>query len=200
MLDANYYPEHERLISDLRQNGFVVEDIWDWVNGVTPVAAESILISHLERVTSDKLAEGIARTLTQKNFKNVLPALLRSFERTSSYGTGWVIGNAIALQPWPKNLWEKILSLAADPKFRRARQLLVWRLHRIKLPAVEPTLIKLVEDRDVDAFALIALRYCGSIETWKALGRIDPTGRSVLFKRELKKIAKRLEERLQKTS
>ena len=199
MLDANYYPEHERLISDLRQNGFVVEDIWDWVNGPAPAASESILLSHLEHVTSDKLVEAIARALTQKNFRDALPALLRRFERTPSDGAGWAIGNAIAFQPWPKNLWEKILSLAADPRLG-GRENLVWRLHRIKLPAVEPTLIKLVEDRDVDAFALIALRYCGSIETWKALGRIDPTGRTVLFKRELKKIAKRLDERLQKTS
>jgi hypothetical protein len=200
MLDANYYPEHERLIGDLRQNGFVVEDIWDWVNGPAPAASESILLSHLEQVTSDRLAEAIARALTQKNFRNALPPLLRRFERTSSDGARWAIGNAIAFQPWPKNLWEKILSLAADPKFERGRRNLVWRLHRIKLPAVEPTLMQLVEDRDVDAFALIALRYCGSIETWKALETIDPAGRTVLFKRELKKIAKRLEERLQKTS
>lgn len=200
MLDANYYPEHERLIGDLRKNGFVVEDIWDWVNGPAPGASESILLSHLEQVTSDRLAEAIARALTQKNFRNALPTLLRRFERTSSDGARWAIGNAIAFQPWPKDVWENILTLAADPKFGRGRQNLVWRLHRIKLPAVEPTLIKLVEDRDVDAFALIALRYCGSIETWKALGTIDPTGRTVLFKRELKKIAKRLDERLQKTS
>ncbi|HEV7488153.1 MAG TPA: hypothetical protein VGQ65_20965 [Thermoanaerobaculia bacterium] len=201
MLDANYYPEHDRLISDLRQNGFAVEDIWDWVNGLTPAGAESILISHLELDTSDRLVEAIARALTQKNFTNALPALLRRFERArEEYGTGWVIGNAIACQPWPKHLWETILSLAADPKFGRNRQMLVWCLHQIKLPAVEPTLIKLVDDQNVGAHALIALRRGGSIESWKTLRTVDPTGRSVLFKRELKKIAKRLDKRLQKTS
>jgi len=117
-----------------------------------------------------------------------------------SDGAGWAIGNAIALQPWPENLWKTILSLATDPKFGIGRQMIVCRLHRIKLRVVEPTLITLVEDRDVDAFALAALRYCGSIETWKAMETIDTTGRTVLFKRELKKIAKRFEERLQKTS
>jgi hypothetical protein len=155
-------------------------------------------VSHLEQVTSDDLAEAIARALTQKNFQNALPALLRRFERTSSDAARWAIGNAIAYHPWPKDLWEKILALAVDPKFGRGRQNLVWRLHRINLRVVEPRLITLVEDRDVDAFALIALRYCGSIETWKALETLDPTGRTPLFKRELAKIAKRLRERLEK--
>lgn len=196
-MDAAYNLEHERLLSDLRQTGFALQDIWDWVNGPAPVGSESILLSHLEYATSEKLVEGIARALTQKNFRNAVPALLQRFVRTSCDSARWAIANAIAYQPFPKHLWEDILAVAVDPKFGSGRQNLVWRLHRVKLPGVETTLLELVDDPDVDAFALMALKYCGSFETYETLRRIDPAGKSLLFKRELTKTVKRLEKRLQ---
>lgn len=62
--DRTYAEEHAHLISDLAQIGLAIEDVWDWVNGPTPVAAAPVLLSHLDRVRSEKLVEAIARSLS----------------------------------------------------------------------------------------------------------------------------------------
>lgn len=195
-MDPAYEYEHAQLLGDLRRSGIEVSDIWSWANGSTPFAAEGVLVSYVERVTNERLREGIARALTQKPFQNAVPALLRAFRASTDDSTRWAISSAIAFHGFPRESWSDILALAADARFGRGRQNFVQRLHRIRLPGVESTLLALIDDPDVDAFAVMSLGHCGSPIAYRHLSGVALANRSALFKREVPKALKRLVRRL----
>ena len=195
-MDAIYAREHGELVADLKRSGLYVVDIWSWVNGSTPIAAEPILLRHLERCTHERLKEGITRALMQKSFKNTASVLIEQFATSLDDSTRWAMAHAVAYLGFPKKSWPQILALASNRSYGRGRQYLVQRLHRIKLPQVEPLLIDLVDDPDVDAFAVSALGRCGGIAALERLRNVDATPRSPLFRRELAKAVSRLSARL----
>ena len=195
-MDPAYDTQHAQLIADLRRAGHDISDLWEWVNGKAPDSAGVILVHHLRHATHERLREGIARALTQKSFKHAVPPLLEAFRTSRDDSTRWAIANAIAFLGFPKGCWDEVLEIAANPAFGRGRQNLVLRLHRIKLPVVEQTLLGLVDDEDVDAFAVTALGYCGTSNAYEVLRRLDGTARSPLFQRELPKAMLRIQERM----
>ena len=195
-MDTDYDRQHAQLIADLRRAGHDVSDVWQWVNGRTPDSAGTILIHHLRLATHERLREGIARALTEKAFKHAVPALLELFQKSRDDSTRWAIGNAIAFLGFPKLYWNDVLRVVANPLYGRGRQNLVLRLHRIKLPIVEQTLLGLIDDADVDVFAVIALSYCGTSNAYEALSRLDVSARSPLFQREVPKALRRIQKRM----
>jgi hypothetical protein len=196
--DAHYRAELDALTVDLREHGFQIETVNDWASGRTPPAAESALIFWLEQSIREDTREVVVRMLTQKDFRNAVPALLRQFARSDSDSTRWSISNAVAHIGFSRQHWPDILRLVANPRFGRGRQNLVSVLHRVRLPETEGVLLGLLDDRDVDAFAVTALSYCGSYATCQHLRGLSLEGRSPLFQREVPKAIRRLERKLPK--
>jgi hypothetical protein len=58
----------------------------------------------------------------------------------------------------------------------------------------------MVDDPDVDAFAVRALSFCGSCATYEYLETVSVSERSVLFKRTLRAALPRLETKLARRS
>jgi hypothetical protein len=196
MPDTILAREHALLLASLHRSGLEVASIQEWINGRTPLDAAPILIEHLEGCTSEDLKDALARALTQREFKAAIPALLRQFALVVNDDVRWAIGQAIAVLGFPKPFWPEILRLASSREYGRGRQNLVWRLHRIRLPEVERIWMGLVSDQDVDAFAVMALGYCGSHESYEFLRALDTSARTVLVRREVPKAVKRLAKRL----
>ncbi len=173
-----------------------VSSVWDLVNTPdTPYAsAAPILIRHLEVATDERLVEGIARALTNKAFRAAMPALIQQFRAVTNDAARWAIGNAIAAVAW-KGHENAILELAANPAFGSGRQMLVWRLHRIKDRSVEPLLISLLGDPTVDAFAASALGYCGGRNALDALQSMNFSDRTLHTKKAVPKAIAKIEER-----
>jgi HEAT repeat protein len=122
--------------------------------------------------------------------------LLKKFVQVRGDGVRWAIANALVYLGFSRQSWDEILRLAADTSYGGGRQNLVKRLHRIKSPAVEPTLLSLLDDPDVDAFAASSLGRRGGQRALAKLQSLDLSGRSVLTKREVPKAIERLRRRL----
>jgi len=194
--DNGFRQEATKLEAHLHDHGFIFESLNDWISGRTPSSAERPLIAWLERTSSDEIRDLIARILTQKGFVSALEPLMRAFRASGNDSTRWAIGNAISHIGFTKAHWHDILGLAADPRFGRGRQMIVDVLHRIKLPETEAVLVSLLDDRDVDAFALRALSYCGSYSAYERLRQMSVEERSPLFRQTLTTAIPRLERKL----
>jgi hypothetical protein len=110
--------EEDKLVRDLRAAGFRLSSIWDWVNSsdVSYVDAEPILLRHLASATDERLVEGIARSLTDKVFRQSLRPLIAKFPQVNNDSVRWAIADAICVIGFKKSDWQDILKLAADPK------------------------------------------------------------------------------------
>lgn len=156
-------PEGRSVVLELRKTGHDITSLWDWVNRPVPDdVEEKTLQRYLEQAVSASVTEALARILTQRRFKASTPLLIQKFRKAEDKSARWAIGNAISSKRYLKNCWPDLLELATNPAFGSARAPIVERLHRIKLPEVEPILIQLLDDPDVDINAVYALRYCGS--------------------------------------
>jgi hypothetical protein len=188
-------PQHELLVAELRRRGYQLTSIYDWVNGPAPVEAEEILLRHLASAVEPRTVEGIARALTQKGFRAAVPTLLRRFAEIEDNSARWAIANAIVYHGFNRTDWPVVLSYVVERRFGIGRQNLVWRLHRIKLPETETVLLSLIDDPDVDSFAVTALGRCGGREALERLRTVALKGRSKLMQREVPKAIRRLEVR-----
>lgn len=195
-LMTDILPEHAALLADLHTAGFAPNSVYDWVNGSTPPAAEEILLAHLANATEPATVEGIVRALTQRGFKSAVPILVRKFGDVPEEHVRWAIANAIAYHGFRRTDWPQILKYAEDPRFGTGRQNLVAVLHRIKGPEVEALLIRLIQDPDVDAFAVMALGRCGGNRAREALQSLTLADRTPLMQREVPKAIKRIEARM----
>ena len=189
-------PEHAALLADLHSAGFAPNSVDDWVNGATPAAAEEILLRHLSSATEPATVEGIVRALTQRGFKAAVPILVRKFGEVPEDHVRWAIANAVAYHGFRRADWPQLLEYAEDPRFGPGRQNLVAVLHRIKRPEVEGLLIRLIQDPDVDAFAVMALGRCGGNRARQALQSLALADRTPLMRREVPKAMKRIEARI----
>lgn len=198
MSDQHFRREHAELIADLRRNGFDIESLNEWMQSRTPLAAQSILLRHLDRCTTDDMKNFIARVMTQKGFEGAVPSLLDAFESCLNDSARWAIAYVVAYLGIRKQHWQQVLRLVADPQFGGGRQNLVGKLHHIKASETEPLLVHLIDDADVDAFAVSALGYCGGDTALKVLQAINTEGRTPLFKREVPKAIMRIERRIQR--
>ena len=170
----------------------------DWITERTPRAAEHLLLGWLDQTESDEVRELIARVLTQKGFGRSVGALIKAFRVASNDGTRWAIGNAIVHIGFTQNHWSELVDLASERRLGPGRQMIVGALHRLKAPDTESVLLSLLNDGDVDAFALRALSFCSSDLTYEHLQTLSGEGRSPLFKRTLTSALRRLEKRLKK--
>ena len=78
------------------------------------------------------------------------------------------IGNALAVVCTREHV-PRLLILAADSRYRRARQMFIYKLGDFGDPSVFPTLVALLDDDDVSGHATFALGRLGRSEGAAAL-------------------------------
>jgi hypothetical protein len=156
--------EQAPLLSELRDAGFQVESVWDFVNTANKYpAAIPILLRHLTVPYSKRIKEGIVRALTVSYAgPDVLRELIRQYcaetdDRANSLK--WVLGNAISEVATPAD-GETIIALATDPTHGDARDMITQRLPRVVKDKARlgEILQHLMKDKQTAAYALRASR------------------------------------------
>lgn len=177
-------PTPSGLLEDLRHAGVPVSDVWDLVNSqVQYRAALPVLIDWLQsvdaRVPADerpKVREGLVRALSVPAARPAAaPVMIEEFRRAldpSGLGFRWVVGNALSVVA-DDSVFDEIMTLAQDPRYGKARQMVVLGLARSKDPRAVTLLVSLLDDEDVVAHAVMAL------------GKIRPPGVRPLVERLL---------------
>lgn len=157
------------LIDDLHRSGIMVDDLWELVNSkVEYRAAIPVLIDWLqdvdERVPLEsrrQVREGLIRALSVPAARPIAARILigefRRTPDTAGSGLGWVIGNALSVTA-DDSVFDEIAPLAADRSYGKARQMIVLGLAKSKDARVVPLLVGLLNDDDVVAHAVMALR------------------------------------------
>lgn len=157
-----------RLVSDLRDAGVPVGDLWDLVNArVQYRSAIPVLIEWLQEVDSrvdaadrSKVREGLVRALSVPAARPAAaPVLVREFRQArdpAGLGFGWVVGNALSVVA-DDSVFDEIAGLVNDRGFGKARQMVVLGLGRSKDARAVPLLVGLLGDEDVVAHAVMAL-------------------------------------------
>jgi hypothetical protein len=189
--------QEKRLLKELNARGVHVASIWDLVNGPTSVyrGTEEILVRHLSLATDEGLIAGLARALTDKAFSSASPILIQQFQSVQSENVRWAIGNAISITGFKGNEAE-VLGLIGNPKFGKAREMLVGKAHLIFDPSIERLLIGLLYDPDLDYLAADALSKCGSQTALQALRSMDLTKCSFRTRKGVPKAIQRLLKKL----
>lgn len=125
--------------------------------------AVPVLVEWLSRVTDRKLKEEIVRTLSVPWAKPLAtkPMIdefrqLRESEDPSGLGLRWAMGNALNVIA-DDAFFEDLVALATEPRFGRAREMIVLGLGKSKRPEAAEVLLNLVDDPDVDGHAIQAL-------------------------------------------
>ena len=191
--------ENSKLCMALKSVGIEVNSVYDLVNSQSKYdVAIPILIDWLPIVKSDRMREGIARALTVKGIgSNALNCLLTEFStykanNESEWSAKWAIANAIS-EVATKNDLSKIRTLALDKKHGKAREMLIFTLGKFKGSSETlDALIKLLSDKEVRIYALLALGKQKSFDTMDAIATFlndqDP-----YVRKEARKILTKLE-------
>lgn len=155
------------LLASLAVAGIQVQDVWDLVNSKAAYPAGiPILLDWLEhfdeRITKDPrdlFREGLVRALTVAEARPIAaPVLLREFKKAkSSPSLCWAIGNALSVVATQDYL-DDLLDLVQDKDYGTGRREIVSSLGRYRDARVVPVLTNLLQDNDVSAHALEALR------------------------------------------
>ena len=106
-LDAIYSADEAGLVAELRELGYQVESVFDFVNNNNRYEflrqfdgrydrAYPVLVKHLGIKHHKRIREGIILALTEKEANTVASeALLREFDRETDHELRWVLANAL---------------------------------------------------------------------------------------------------------
>jgi HEAT repeat protein len=140
------YPS--RSLADLRHSGVRYSD------------AVPILLDALQATTDPKTVMELVRALSVPWAKPLAtPVLIDLFRRVddqTGLGLRWAVGNALEAS-WDDSQFERLVALAQDRSFGRAREMVVLGLGRSKRPEAGDLLIRLLDDPDVNGHAVGAL-------------------------------------------
>jgi hypothetical protein len=162
------------VLADLAAAGFKVEAIGDLRRLGTPyLEAVPVLIRWLPRVQDAAVKEDIVRTLSVPWAGDAAPLLLAEFERAEdATGTAlrWAAGNALEVLANDK-IADGMIKLATDPRYGRAREMVVLGLGKLNDTRVTDVLLNLLGDDEVAGHAVMAL---GKLRARTARSRIEP--------------------------
>jgi hypothetical protein len=127
--------EQAQLLTELREVGVVVDDVWDLVNTRAEYpTAIPVLARHLSKPYTSGVKEGIARALTVEYAgSEVLPKLIDEFlkqDDNSGNSIKWVLGHAIGIVATPSDE-EALIGLATDRGHGIAREGIIADLPRV---------------------------------------------------------------------
>lgn len=156
--------EQAKLLAELKDVGFQVESVWDFVNTADKYpAAIPILLRHLMVPYGKRIEEGIVRALTVDYAgPEVFRELIRKFQEQtddSANSLKWVLGNAISEVATPADA-ETMIALATDPSHGEARDMITQRLPRVvkDKARLREVLQRLAGDKQMERYAHRASR------------------------------------------
>ena len=141
-----------------------VSDIYDFVNGSTPLEAVPVLIQLLPVLEDGAIKEGVIRALGDKTARGIAAhPLIEELKRigSSSPLLGWVIANSLA-EIVELSDFEELRSLVRDASLGKAREMLVLALARTRHPDVAAELAQLTDDEAVAGHIVIAAGEIGA--------------------------------------
>ena len=184
------------LLAELADAGFEVAAVGDLRRLGKPYPkAVPTLVRWLPRVQYVALKEDIIRTLSVPWAREARQALLAEFERADDGASGalrWAIGNALEVLA-ADEIAEDMIKLAINPRYGKAREMIVLGLGKLKQPRVVDVLTDLLHDEEVVGHAVMAL---GRLRAHSARPRIEPLLRhpKPWVRREAKKALARMKE------
>jgi hypothetical protein len=145
--------------------------------------AMPVLVRMLPSLADPRAVAAVAAHLAASWSRPALPALITAFRQWAPeypLGAGWQLGNTIAAAADNSHAVD-MLALAADPKFRAARQMILYALWRFRRqPGICAALPGLCHDPDVAPHAMSAPRRAvGNVEALPTLleianSHVDP--------------------------
>lgn len=149
------------LLDELKDLGFLVQDVWDFANTNSSYAdALPVLLKHLQKPYADKIKEGIARALAVPEAKSSWHILLSEFEKTNQLmapGSKMGLAAAIAVIA-DDSVIKDLISVIQDKSHGESRILFLKVFKRSKLPVAKKILAELANDPEVKA----------EIQSWKS--------------------------------
>lgn len=196
---AQYLAAAAPVLHDLAEAGYPVELISDLRQaGVRYPGAIPTLVHWLTRIEDRRVRESIVRALSVPWARPMAtPALIDLFrtlpEADDPEGTGlrWAIGNALEVLA-DKSVLDRLLEIADDRRYGRARQMVVLGLARPRDPRAIDLLVQLLDDPDVAGHAAIALGRLRAQPARQALERLRAGTGERWVRREAEKALDRL--------
>lgn len=120
-----------------------------------------VLLSAFHRTSNQNVKDEIIRALGKPWAASLvvdpLIDLFQSVDDPTGLGTRWTIGDALG-SIWDDSRYDKLIALARDKSYGRAREMLVHGLGRSKRPEAVDDLIAFLDHPEVSGHAVIALR------------------------------------------
>ncbi|HPN71535.1 MAG TPA: hypothetical protein PLZ32_18540 [Saprospiraceae bacterium] len=143
--------EHQELTEELEKIGIIINNIFDLVNTkIKYPKAIPILIKHLQKNYSEKIKEGIIRSLTVIEAKGkAVPILVNEYLKIpkDNESIRWAIGNAVNVTI-TKEEAELIFPIVLNKGNGLSRQMFVAALGKINTEKVREILKQLLNDED----------------------------------------------------
>ena len=188
--------EGKKVTKALREAGLEVESVYDLVNTRESYSdVIPILLNFLERgLEDDVIYEGVVRALTVIEAKKTAgKAMISAFKRTAKEKEflRWAMGNAIGFYA-DESMLDDIEDIVRDESNGTARQQVVSGLRNITNARAKEILISVLDDDEVAAHALEALRNKNPVEAKERI-ELLVKHQKPLIRKEAKKLLKKLQ-------
>ena len=152
-------PEEKNLLEEIRATGVEIDDIEELMHmDENDKDLVPIVVKYIQRFKETNYRELLVRALGVKGFTEATDVLLDEFykaENGKSYK--WAIGNTISIIADP-NIVSEMIEISLNKEHGSARVMIVRELGRFKDEKIKNILISLLDDEQVDGFALHSLK------------------------------------------
>ena len=152
-------PEEKNLLEEIRATGVEIDDIEELMHmDENDKDLVPIVVKYIQRFKETNYRELLVRALGVKGFTEATDVLLDEFykaENGKSYK--WAIGNTISIIADP-NIVSEMIEISLNKEHGSARVMIVRELGRFKDERIKDVLISLLDDEQVDGFALHSLK------------------------------------------
>ena len=151
-------PEEKNLIEEIRATGVEIDDIEELMHmDQNDKALVPIVVKYIKRFEETNYRELLVRALGVKGFTEASEVLLDEFYRSDDLHYKWAIGNTISIIADP-NIVSEMIEISLNKEHGAARGMIVHELGRFKDERIKDVLISLLDDEDVDGYALHSLK------------------------------------------
>ena len=151
-------PEEKNLLEEIRATGVEIDDIEELMHmDQNDKALVPIVVKYIKRFEETNYRELLVRALGVKGFTEASEVLLDEFYRSDDLHYKWAIGNTISIIADP-NIVSEMIEISLNKEHGAARGMIVHELGRFKDERIKDVLISLLDDEDVDGYALHSLK------------------------------------------
>ena len=160
-------PEEKNLLEEIRATGVEIDDIEELMHmDENDKDLVPIVVKYIQRFKETNYRELLVRALGVKGFTEAFDVLLDEFYRSNDLHYKWAIGNTISIIADP-NIVSEMIEISLNKEHGAARMMIVRELGRFKDERIKDVLISLLDDEDVDGYALHSLKFLKDESTRK---------------------------------